>query len=145
MNLTKYNNFTIILGSRRRGSIPPSNNRGRARNNPKYKWKSSSDYNSENTSAYQPRPRSNSKNSSYRNQGGSHHNAKGAGSDVSSPDLGVDLGSDPFSSLERTNHPVQQSKYIKVTRHPSHRAGSTQKGLQGRTLGLFLNHCLTQN
>ena len=24
-------------------------------------------------------------------------------SDVSSPDLGVDLGSDPFSSLERTN------------------------------------------
>ena len=116
MNLTKYNNFTIILGSRRRGSIPPSNNRGRARNNPKYKWKSSSDYNSENTSAYQPpRPRSNSKNNSYRNQGGSHHNAKGAGSDVSSPDLGVDLGSDPFSSLERTNHPVQQSKYIKVT------------------------------
>merc|ERR1712008_131758 len=31
------------------------------------------------------------------------------GSDVSSPDLGVDLGSDPFSSLERTNHPVHQN------------------------------------
>ena len=104
MTLTKYINFTILLGSRRRGSIPPSNNRGRARNNPKYKWKSSSDYNSENTSAYQPRPRSNSKNSGHRGH------AKGAGSDVSSPDLGVDLGSDPFSSLERTNNPIQQSK-----------------------------------
>lgn len=73
---------------KRRGSIPP---RGRQKSN-RSKWKAncggaSSDYASETS----PRKRSHSRPSTA------------LASDVSSPDLGVDLGSDPFSSLERSN------------------------------------------
>lgn len=74
---------------KRRGSIPPP--RGRQKSN-RSKWKTnacgaSSDYASETS----PRKRSHSRPSTA------------LASDVSSPDLGVDLGSDPFSSLERSN------------------------------------------
>lgn len=77
---------------RRRGSIPP---RGRQKSNRKWNKQSgaSSDYASETS----PRKRSNSR-----------PNTALPASDVSSPDLGVDLGSDPFSSLERSN--AQQGK-----------------------------------
>ena len=100
--------MSFTSGFKRRGSVPP-NGRGRTRNNPKPKWRTS-DYASENTSS--PRKRSMSKTTprsvEFRNSG-----TINPGSDVSSPDLGVDLGSDPFSSLERSNSiPNQQSKAL---------------------------------
>ena len=78
---------------RRRGSIPP---RGRQKSN--RKWKSGqSGANSDYTTAEVP--------ASPRKRSTSRSNVATilAASDVSSPDLGVDLGSDPFTSLERTN------------------------------------------
>ena len=73
---------------RRRGSMPPPP-RGRSqKSNRKWKGGASSDYVTETP----PRKRSSSTKS-----------FNPAGSDVSSPDLGVDLGSDTFSSLERAN------------------------------------------
>lgn len=73
----------------RRGSMPPG---GRGRPKTSRKWKGSSDYASE-VPTSTPRRRSFSRTSVPTIPA----------SDVSSPDLGVDLGSDPFSSLERSN------------------------------------------
>merc|ERR1712008_582266 len=75
----------------RRGSIPP---RGRQKSNRKWKSGTNSDYASVEIPA-SPRKRSNSRSNATT--------GNVPASDVSSPDLGVDLGSDPFSSLERSN------------------------------------------
>jgi len=75
----------------RRGSIPP---RGRQKSNRNWKSGANSDYASVEIPA-SPRKRSNSRSNATT--------GNVPASDVSSPDLGVDLGSDPFSSLERTN------------------------------------------